>query len=965
MRKRLLSFVLAVLMIATLLPVTALAYTTYYINGVAVRCDDFDSSPNECWTYANNIYNKIWGQQFNSLFDDSANSLRNLSDSELTLTAEHLRNYVSNAALGSALRICSSEYLHGGDGWGHSQIIVQKDSNGFTVLQGGLSASPYRNERYYTWSEYLNSWNYAYIKYIKWPGAPAYGGGTVTPDPGLSVKETITCKRTIKLPERVVNLYSNPTDTTRFTYFSDGPTAYSSRYAIMSDGSIMYEVGANHQGQDMKLWLQYASDMTVTKEHTYGSTQYESAHPHRGYRVCECGDKTYTGETTTRDDCSECGGEVKYAVEGGYLTFDKKTGTVTDCDSSVTKANIPHTIKGATVTCIGNGAFGWCKSLTGVTIPDSVTSIGGSAFYGCTSLTSVTIPDSVTSIGGSAFGNCKSLTNMTIPDSVTLIGNGAFLGCTSLTSVTIPDSVTSIGEQAFSECTSLTSVTIPDSVTSIGDGAFASCTSLTGIWVAEGNNDYSSDASGVLFNKDKITLVQCPGTFREYTIPDSVTSIGEQAFMGCSSLTSVTIPDSVTSIHWGAFYDCTSLTSVTIPDSVTSIGAWAFRDCTSLTDVYYAGSEAQWKAISISSNGNDDLLTANIHYNYVSHTHSYKDVVTAPTCTEKGYTTHTCSCGDSYVDTYTNALGHAWDSGKVTKQPTETETGVKTFTCTRCGETKTETIPKLTHEHSYKAVVTAPTCTEKGYTTHTCACGDSYVDTYTDALGHAWDSGTVTKEPTATETGVRTYACTRCNETKTESIPVVSVDVTQMFTDVTHNWAYPGIQYCVTHGIMGGMGDGTFAPTGTTTRAQIVQILYNLEGTPAVSGTTPFTDLTANWYKPAILWAYQNNVVAGTSPTTFDPEGPVTREQIAVILTQYMFHVLKMERTWTPADLSKFPDGANVSSWAKEAMQDAVALGLINGTKTPDGLVYLDPQGSAARQQVATILMNFCQNVKK
>ena len=191
------------------------------------------------------------------------------------------------------------------------------------------------------------------------------------------------------------------------------------------------------------------------------------------------------------------------------------------------------------------------------------------------------------------------------------------------------------------------------------------------------------------------------------------------------------------------------------------------------------------------------------------------------------------------------------------------------------------------------------------------------------------------------------------------------VDVTEMFSDVTKNWAYPGIQYCVTHGIMGGMGDGTFAPTGTTTRAQIVQILYNLEGTPAVSGTTPFTDLTANWYKPAILWAYQNNVVAGTSPTTFDPDQPVTREQIAVILTQYMFHVLKMERTWTPADLSTFPDGAQVSSWAKEAMQDAVALGLINGSKASDGKVYLDPQGSATRQQVATILMNFCQNVKK
>ncbi len=349
-----------------------------------------------------------------------------------------------------------------------------------------------------------------------------------------------------------------------------------------------------------------------------------------------------------------------------------------------------------------------------------------------------------------------------------------------------------------------------------------------------------------------------------------------------------------------------------------------------------------------------------------AHEHSYTAVVTPPTCTEKGYTTHTCACGDSYVDTYTDALGHAWDNGKVTKEPTATETGVKTFTCTRCSETKTEVIPPLSHKHSYDAVVTAPTCTEKGYTTHTCACGDSYVDTYVDALGHSWDSGKVTKQPTETETGVKTFTCTRCGETRTETMPATgSVDVTQMFTDVTKNWAYPGIQYCVTHGIMGGMGNGTFAPTGTTTRAQIVQILYNLEGTPAVSGTTPFTDLTANWYRPAILWAYQNNVVAGTSPTTFDPDQPVTREQIAVILTQYMFHVLKMERTWTPADLSTFPDGAQVSSWAKEAMQDAVALGLINGTKAPDGLVYIDPQGSATRQQVATILMNFCQNVKK
>ena len=523
---------------------------------------------------------------------------------------------------------------------------------------------------------------------------------------------------------------------------------------------------------------------------------------------------------------------------------------------------------------------------------------------------SVLMENGVTGIGNFAFFECISLTSMTIPDSVTCIGNCAFKDCSSLASVTIPDSVASIGVYAFCGCTSLKSVTIPDSVTSIGDYAFGFCTSLTGIWVDGGSSHYFSDASGVLFNKDKTVLAQCPGAFSgSYVIPDGVTSINDAAFVNCTSLTSVTIPDGVTNIGYEVFAGCTSLANmvlpngvtrigaeafewctsmknITIPDGVMSIGYDAFLNCKSLTNVYFTGTEEAWNGITIDG-GNDALKNANIHYNYVSHTHSYKDIVTAPTCTAKGYTTHTCACGDSYVDTYVDALGHAWDNGKVTK------------------------------------------------------------------------------EPTATETGIRTYTCTRCHETKTESIPVVSVDVTQMFTDVAKNWAYPGIQYCVTHGIMGGMGDGTFAPTGTTTRAQIVQILYNLEGTPAVSGTTPFTDLTANWYKPAILWAYQNNVVAGTSSTTFAPDQPVTREQIAVILTQYMFHVLKMERTWTPADLSTFPDGAQVSSWAKEAMQDAVALGLINGTKASDGVVYLDPQGSAARQQVATILMNFCQNVKK
>ena len=434
-------------------------------------------------------------------------------------------------------------------------------------------------------------------------------------------------------------------------------------------------------------------------------------------------------------------------------------------------------------------------------------------------------------------------------------------------------------------------------------------------------------------------MIQCPGAYSgEYIIPNGVTSIGAYAFSHCISLTGVTIPSSVTNIGEGAFFSCEEL-----------------------TDAYYRGTEAAWNKIEIGSD-NDALKNANMHYNLAPHKHSYKAVVTAPTCTEKGYTTHICACGDGYVDTYVDALGHAWEVMDVTKLPAAT---VRTSYCPRCDEIKKEIIPDPSHEHSYTAAVTAPTCTEKGYTTHTCACGDSYVDTYTDALGHAWDGGKVTKAATETEDGVKTFTCTRCGETKTETIPATgSVNITEMFTDVSHSWADDGIQYCVAHQLMSGVGGNLFAPKMTTTRAQIVQILYNLEGEPKVSGTMPFTDLTQNWYKDAVLWAYQTGVVVGTSATTFEPDRPVTREQIAVILMEYVTKVLKLERTWTPADLSVFPDAGSVSDWAKDALADAVALGLISGASN-GGQTLLEPQGSATREQVATILMEFCKNVKK
>jgi hypothetical protein len=315
------------------------------------------------------------------------------------------------------------------------------------------------------------------------------------------------------------------------------------------------------------------------------------------------------------------------AVARAQFAFTTNNGaiTITGYNGTNGNATIPSSTNGYPVKSIGSWAFGFSTNLATVTIPTSVTNIGQYAFYNCGSLTNVTIPSSIIQVGEGTFYDCTGLPGVTLPNTVTSIGDDAFAYCYCLTNVSLGSGLTNIGNEAFMYCSSLPNVTIPNSVLHIGDDAFAWCDGLTNVVLGSGvtaigdnafqgtgliaisipasvstmgdlpfhdcsgpaavtvesTNAFYSSLNGVLFNKSQTILLEYPGGLgASYTIPNSVTNIGDGAFLDCP-LTNVIIPNSVARIGNAAFSG-TSLTSVTIPNSVTSIGDEAFAWCDSL-----------------------------------------------------------------------------------------------------------------------------------------------------------------------------------------------------------------------------------------------------------------------------------------------------------------------------------------------------------------------------------------------
>ena len=716
--------------------------------------------------------------------------------------------------------------------------------------------------------------------------------------------------------------------------------------------------------------------------------------------------------------------DIAYPVEGGNIYFDKAKCAITDCDETVTRADIPAQIEGINVMKIGekafadhvnltdvtiasslfinisafegctnltcvtlpqnlkiidSKAFSNCFGLTSITLPDNLTTIEAMAFEKCAGLTNIDLPDSLTDIGSSVFENCTGLTDIVIPDGITSIKNGTFRGCTGLTSVTIPDSVTSIVQGAFGRCSSLTSITIPNGVTEIQKATFADCKSLTSVTLPAGlitidQNAFQGCGFSEITLPDSLTTL-APNAFilcknlTSITIPAGVTTIGDNTFSSCSSLSSVTLPSSITGIGSRAFAS-TALTNITIPKNVTSIGDQAFLNCTSLTGAYFCGNAPEMgkevfsvlEAESFSFVNNPNLTlyyiegkdgwTTPTWNGYPTatwdggtgdtpHIHSYTTVITAPTCTEKGYTPHTCECGDSYVDTFVDALGHAYGEWAQTKAPTCAEKGEEKRTCSRCDAFETREIAAHGHTEVIDAAVPA-TCTEAGKTEgkHCSVCNTVLVEQKTvPALGHDYKDG----------------VCTRCGENDSNAVPPI------VYADVSEKaWYYDAVQYATQNGLMNGVGGNKFDPNGEMTRAMLVTVLWRYEGQP-MGYENKFTDVNAksgSWYINAVAWAAENNIVNGVGGNKFDPNGDITREQMAAILFRYANG--KNIDTSKRGDLTSFPDANQVSAWAKDAVQWTVAEGIINGS---DGKLL--PKGNATRAQVSTILMRFIENIVK
>ena len=648
---------------------------------------------------------------------------------------------------------------------------------------------------------------------------------------------------------------------------------------------------------------------------------------------------------------------------------------------------------------ISTGAFAFVNHHKNLNIPANVTSIGDFAFMCDYYMNNLTFSpgDKKLTIGKAAFFGDNHMRSVDLSNRVAQIDRCAFAGCEMLEEAYFGDKIDTIEGRAFTSLDNAMKIAV--------EGV------LNGILRpddTEQNADQAGDISTALNMIAKVTKLK-RAVFKNdpaksiYAAADSNRSFPDDCVVyypqGSYTWLAELKDDGTWQGYKTGFWHgdhIAAFTDTVVAPTCTEQGythhVCTVKGCTyaPVDDTYVAATDHTWVKTQTLPPTCTEQGTAFYKCSACGATRTEKiaplghdlsrcDLKPAATCTQPGRAVGTCARCGVQIDEVIPAKGHDYSYAETSVAPTCTEPGHYKGTCPTCGKDYDDVVPALGHDWGEWVTSIEPTVSTVGYRYHVCnrdGCGYREGEDIPKLHTHTWDAGVVTQKPTAAEPGVRTYTCTVCGQTRTEAIPATGVPETcnggpacpgYAFRDMPAPsiWSHAGLDYCIYHGYIAGTSATTVTPDGECTRAMIVSILYRVQGEPAkVNGyelkklAAPFDDVErGRWYTDAIWWAKLTGVVSGMSPSTFAPDDPITRAQLAVILYNYTQQFAPESLTET-GSLTGFPDAGSVPSWARTAMAWAVGNGLISGVGE-NGVSYLRPEGCATRAQVATILMNY------
>lgn len=649
---------------------------------------------------------------------------------------------------------------------------------------------------------------------------------------------------------------------------------------------------------------------------------------------------------------------------------------------------------------ISTGAFAFVNHHKNLNIPANVTRIGDYAFMCDYYMNNLTFSpgDKPLTIGKAAFAGDNHMKSVDLSNRVAQIDKCAFAGCELLEEAYFGDRIDTIQARAFTSVDAALQLAIKTVLNGILDPDNP-----------DGNEEHADDIAAGLTQIAKITQLK-RAIFKNdpaksiYAAADSNRSFPDDCVVYYTQGSYTWLAELKDDGTWQGYKTgfwhgdhIAQFADTVVAPTCTEQGythhVCTVKGCTyaPVDDTYVAATDHTWVKTQTNPPTCTEQGTAFYKCSACGATRTEKiaalghdlsrcDLVPDATCTQPGRAVGTCARCDVKIDEVIPAKGHDYSYKSASStEPTCTESGHYQGTCPRCYQDYNDTIPALGHDWGEWVTTIEPTVSTVGYRYHVCnrdGCGYREGEDIPKLHTHTWDAGVVTQKPTAAEPGVRTYTCTVCGQTRTEAIPATGVPETcnggpacpgYAFRDMPAPsiWSHAGLDYCIDHGYIAGTSATTVTPDGECTRAMIVSILYRVQGEPAkVNGyelkklAPPFDDVErGRWYTDAIWWAKLTGVVSGMSPSTFAPDDPITRAQLAVILYNYTKQFAPESLTET-GSLAGFPDAGSVPSWARTAMAWAVGNGLISGVGE-NGVSYLRPEGCATRAQVATILMNY------